>query len=80
LTSELDVKTAEAAELELMKQGLMQKVFKYKEQMAALQDTIKEHQQIRVELEEKLKAEVKISQGNKIFKQRLTTSLNETWC
>jgi len=67
LTSELDVKTAEAAELELMKQGLMQKVFKYKEQMAALQDTIKEHQQIRVELEEKLKAEVKISQGNKIL-------------
>jgi hypothetical protein len=67
LTSELDVKTAEAAELELMKQGLMQKVFKYKEQMAALQDTIKEHQQIRVELEEKLKAEVKISQGKKYF-------------
>lgn len=67
MTSELDVKTAEAAELELMKQGLMQKVFKYKEQMAALQDTIKEHQQIRVELEEKLKAEVKISQGKKYF-------------
>ena len=46
-----------------MKQRLMAKMMKYKEQVGALQDTIKEHHQIRVELEEKLKSEAKISQG-----------------
>jgi hypothetical protein len=46
-----------------MKQILMAKAKTYKEQMSALQNTIKEHQQIREELEEKLKLETKISHG-----------------
>ena len=49
--------------MEDLKQMLMAKAKTYKEQMSALQNTIKEHQQIREELEEKLKLETKISHG-----------------
>jgi gas vesicle protein len=42
---------------------LMAKVAKYKEQLEALQDTIKEHQTVQAQLQEKIKAEAKANSG-----------------
>ena len=56
--------------LESNQAKLMAKVSKYKEQMEALQDTIKEHQTVQAELHEKLNAEAKINSD-------LTAALNK---
>lgn len=46
---------------------LLAKVAKYKEQLEAFQETIKEHQKVQDELHEKLKTETKSNAGQHYF-------------
>jgi septal ring factor EnvC (AmiA/AmiB activator) len=63
VSSELVAKESEVRSLEEVNEKLIAKLTKLKEERSALQDTIKEHQGIRDELEKKLQQETKISQG-----------------
>jgi hypothetical protein len=60
----LVTKEQEVSDLIDIKDKLIVKATKYKEQNNELQSAIKQHQTIRDELDEKLKQEAKISQGN----------------
>lgn len=60
---DLATKSLELSKLTDSYDQLTRKIVHYKEQNTALQETIKEHQKIRTELEDKLKFEAKINQG-----------------
>ncbi len=64
---ELAIKNSELSKLTDSYDQLTRKIVHYKEQNTALQETIKEHQKIRTELEEKLKFEAKINQGTSLL-------------
>ena len=59
----MESKESQLSSLVQSQEHLTNKALKYKEENVALQETIKEHQKIRNELEEKLKFEAKINQG-----------------
>ena len=61
----METKDQELSDLIDHKETALKRVKKYKEQTLELHSAIKQHQTIRDELEEKLRQEAKISQGNK---------------